>query len=97
MTRLPSNTMNTSAVSPSASLAPVALFVYNRTDNMMKTLDCLVHNTLAAETDLYVFSDGGKDDTSWRQVNEVRRKLREFREKVGKEGCLKSMTIVEMK
>ena len=76
-------------------LAPVALFVYNRADNMMKTLECLVKNTLAAETDLYVFSDGGKDTKSWRQVQDVRRKLHRFKSKVEAEGALKSMTIVE--
>lgn len=76
-------------------LAPVALFVYNRADNMMKTLECLVHNTLASDTALYVFSDGGKDEKSWRQVNEVRKKLHEFKSLVEKEGMLKSMTIVE--
>ena len=75
--------------------APVALFVYNRADNMMKTLECLVRNTLAPETDLYVFSDGGKDSKSWSQVNAVREKLHGFKAQVEREGSLRSMTIVE--
>ncbi len=75
--------------------APVALFVYNRADNMLKTLECLVLNTLAAETDLYVFSDGGKDSKSWKQVEKVRKELHRFKTLVEKEGSLKSMTIIE--
>lgn len=58
--------------------APVALFVYNRADNTRRTLEALSRNTLANETQVYVFSDGGKDDASWKQVNEVRKVLSEF-------------------
>lgn len=77
------------------TLAPVALFVYNRTDNMMKTLECLVRNTLASETELYVFSDGGKDQKSWQQVNQVRQKLHEFKQLADRKKTLKSITIIE--
>ncbi len=58
--------------------APVALFVYNRADNTRRTLEALSRNTLASETQVYVFSDGGKDDASWKQVNEVRKVVSEF-------------------
>lgn len=58
--------------------APVALFVYNRADNTRRTLEALSRNTLASETQVYVFSDGGKDDASWKQVNEVRKVVNEF-------------------
>ena len=51
---------------------PVAMFVYNRADNTRKTLEALRNNTEAPETDVYVFSDGGKDEESWKKVNEVR-------------------------
>ncbi len=75
--------------------APVLLFVYNRVDNMMRVLECLVQNTIARETDLYVFSDGGKDSKSWKQVNEVREKLDCFERQVEREGLLRSMTIIK--
>ncbi|MDE5739949.1 MAG: hypothetical protein K2H92_06515 [Bacteroidaceae bacterium] len=75
--------------------APVALFVYNRADNTQKTLLHLLANTLARDTDLYVFSDGGKDAQSWRQVNEVRTMLHQFKAQVEREGTLKSMTLIE--
>ena len=76
-------------------LAPVALFVYNRADNTQKTLQHLLANTLAKDTDLYVFSDGGKDPKSWQQVNEVRTMLHQFKEKVEQTHALKSMTLIE--
>ena len=58
--------------------APVALFVYNRADNTRRTLEALASNTLVSETEVYVFSDGGKDAKSWALVNEVRRVVRSF-------------------
>lgn len=76
--------------------SPVALFVYNRLDNMARTLDALLSNTLAPETHLYVFSDGGKDARSWRQVKAVRDYLHRFRaEEVEEKHRLEGMTIVE--
>lgn len=53
------------------------MFVYNRLDNIWKTLDCLCRNTLASATDLTVFSDGGKDRKSWHEVEKVRQFFRE--------------------
>lgn len=57
------------------NLSPIALFVYNRLDNTQKTVEYLKHNTLACNSILYVFSDGGKDEKSWEQVQEVRNYL----------------------
>ena len=75
--------------------APIALFVYNRPDNTRKTLTALLANTLAPQTDLYVFSDGGRDQESWAAVREVRTLLHEVQEEVVNTRSLKSMTIVE--
>ena len=72
-------------------MTPVALFVYNRPDNTRRTLQSLAANTLASQTDVYVFSDGGKDDASWRQVQEVRQVLREFQGSRGQ--WFKSFTV----
>lgn len=76
-------------------LAPVAMFVYNRADNARRTLQALMRNTLAPQTDLFVFCDGGKDEKSWKAVNALRRMLREMREDALKNGRLHSMTLVE--
>lgn len=75
--------------------APVAMFVYNRADNTQKTIEHLLRNTLAAETDLYVFSDGGKNEESWRMVNEVRAYLHKVKAEISQTHALRSMTIVE--
>jgi hypothetical protein len=42
---------------------PVAIFTYNRLDTLRQTVDCLLHNTLAPQTSIYVFSDGPKADS----------------------------------
>ena len=52
--------------------SPIALFVYNRLDNTQKTIEQLKKNTLASQSELYIFSDGGKDEKSWKQVRELR-------------------------
>jgi hypothetical protein len=58
------------------STFPVALFVYNRPDHTRRTLEHLAANTLASETDLYVFSDGPKDEASAQAVSDVRKVIR---------------------
>ncbi len=45
-------------------LAPVALFVYNRLDHARKTVEALLCNELARDTDLIVYGDGPKQDAS---------------------------------
>jgi GT2 family glycosyltransferase len=54
------------------NLAPIALFVYNRPDHMRRTLDYLQKNRLAAESQLFIFSDGPKTDADQTKVDEVR-------------------------
>ena len=75
--------------------SPVAMFVYNRADNTRRTLEALLQNKHAAETDVYVFSDGGKDERSWKKVNQVRSLLHETERQVAETHALKSLTIVE--
>lgn len=71
------------------------MFVYNRADNARRTLEALMRNTLAPQTDLYVFSDGGRDEKSWKAVNRLRRMLGEMREDALKSHRLRSVTLVE--
>lgn len=75
--------------------APVAMFVYNRADNTQKTIEHLLRNTLAKETELFVFSDGGKNEESWRMVNEVRSYLHKVKKEIEQTHALRSMTIIE--
>ena len=64
--------------------SPVAIFVYNRVGNTQQTVEALLRNTLAKETDVYVFSDGGKDEASWKKVKQVRAYLRKVKQEVDK-------------
>lgn len=54
------------------SLAPIALFVYNRPLHTWRTIEALKNNKLAGRSDLYIFSDGAKDKSSRSAVDEVR-------------------------
>ncbi|WP_316832346.1 sugar transferase [Pedobacter aquatilis] len=54
------------------NLAPIALFVYNRPQHTERTLKFLQQNELAAESRLYIFSDGAKTQQDEAKVAEVR-------------------------
>src|SRR5215471_2325117 len=68
--------------------APIALFSYRRYKHLQTTLEALLRNPEADETDLHVFSDGARDEASAAEVDEVRRVLRQL-------NGFKSITIVE--
>ncbi len=53
-------------------LAPLVLFVYNRLDTTKKTIENLKKNTLAKDTDLFIFSDAAKNDSGKEKVQNVR-------------------------
>ncbi|WP_165786935.1 glycosyltransferase [Aliarcobacter cryaerophilus] len=57
-------------------LAPIVLFTYNRPWHTQQTIEALQKNELAKESELFIFSDGGKDEESWKKVNEVREYLK---------------------
>lgn len=57
---------------------PVALFVYNRPKHTTATLDALAQNTLASETQLFVFSDGAKSNSEADAIEAVRKLVREL-------------------
>ncbi len=54
------------------SLAPIALFVYNRPDHTRRTISHLQKNLLSEDSRLFIFSDGAKTDADQAKVNEVR-------------------------
>ena len=70
------------------SLAPIALFTYNRPYHTRKTVEALQQNKLSSETDLIVFSDGPKAGTTGDAVQQVREFLKTI-------GHFKSVRIVE--
>ena len=54
------------------NLAPIALFVYNRPKHTERTLTFLKQNELAAESNLFIFSDGAKTTADEEKVEKVR-------------------------
>jgi hypothetical protein len=53
-------------------LAPICLFVYNRISEVKRTIEALENNFLAGESDLYIFSDEGRDKEDVQKVRKVR-------------------------
>ena len=54
------------------SLAPIILFVYNRPEHTIKTVEALKLNRFADESALYIYSDGNKNENDKYAVSEVR-------------------------
>lgn len=54
------------------SLAPIALFVYNRPWHTQQTIEALQKNEFADQSELFIFSDGAKNDIDCDLVKEVR-------------------------
>ncbi len=53
-------------------LAPIILFVYNRPEHTIQTIEALKRNNLATKSILYVFSDAAKKGKDRDKVSEVR-------------------------
>lgn len=54
------------------NLAPICLFVYNRLDETIATINSLNNCELSSISDLYIFSDGPKNSNDYIKVCEVR-------------------------
>lgn len=59
-------------------LAPVALFVYKRLHLTKQAVNALKQNHLSSKTDLYIFSDTGKNIKDEKKVSEVRRFIKKI-------------------
>ena len=55
-----------------AILAPVVLFVYNRPEHTLQTVEALLQNRVAEKTDVIIFADAAKsgDEENVRRVKE---------------------------
>lgn len=69
------------------NLAPIVLFTYNRVAHTKRTVDALLQNVYAGESDLIIYSDGAKRPEAEPTVNE----LREFLDTI---RGFKSVTVV---
>lgn len=70
------------------TVAPIALFVYNRPWHTLQTVEALQQNELATESDLFIFSDGAKTAETKPAVCEVRNYISGI-------AGFKSVTIIE--
>ena len=52
--------------------SPIALFVYSRPEHTRRTVESLLNNNLASESDLIVFSDAARTPQKREAVDEVR-------------------------
>ncbi|MDD2656654.1 MAG: glycosyltransferase [Patescibacteria group bacterium] len=55
------------------SFSPIVLFVYNRPEHTKKTIEALQKNKLAKDSELFIYSDGPKNEENIKKVNEVRK------------------------
>jgi len=57
-------------------LSPILLFTYNRPSHTLQTLNALQDNALCSQSELFIFSDGYKDETDKQNVEAVREIIR---------------------
>ncbi|MDR2174992.1 MAG: hypothetical protein LBO82_03535 [Synergistaceae bacterium] len=60
----------------SEALAPIAFFAYRRPEHTKRTLEALAANALASESDLFIFSDGPRNEQAKEGVRAVREYIR---------------------
>ncbi len=60
-------------------LAPIALFVYNRTEETRRTLESLMINELAKDSEIHIYSDGPKNISDNQKVESVRKLLKSIK------------------
>ena len=68
--------------------APILLFTYNRLSHTRRCVEALFNNSLASESELFIYSDAAKDETQQKAVEEVRQYIHTIR-------GFKSITITE--
>lgn len=74
-------------------LAPIILFVYNRPEHTLKTLKALKANNLASDSEIYVYCDGPKINSSSQDIINIQ----EVRRIVRKEKWCKKVHVIEHK
>jgi len=73
------------------NLAPIVLFVYNRPEHTLKTLESLFQNDLANDSILYIFADGPPANANLSESE----KIKKTREVLKKKNWCKEVIIIE--
>lgn len=71
-------------------LAPIVMFTFNRLEHTKKTIEALKNNNLAKESEMFIFSDGPRNEMEKLKVNEVRRYINNI-------DGFKNITVLESK
>lgn len=71
--------------------APVVVFVYKRIEQTKKVFEALKDNELAKESDIFIFSDGAKNEREKKQIDDVRSYIRSLESR----GWFHSVTVQE--
>lgn len=72
-------------------LAPIVVFVYNRADHALKTLNHLSGNYLADESDLFIYCDNAKNEKAQEAVDNVRAVVDDF----ARNSNFKNVTVIK--
>ncbi len=73
------------------SYAPIIIFVYNRADHFVQVYNALSACKEAKDSELFIFSDGAKNESGKDKVNEVRAAVDAIKDS----GDFKSVTVIE--
>lgn len=73
------------------SYAPIIIFVYNRADHFIQVYNALAACKEAKESELFIFSDGAKNEAGQENINEVRAAVAAIKDA----GDFKSVTVTE--
>lgn len=76
-----------------STLAPIVLFVYNRPQHTLQTLEALSDNVLADQSELYIYCDGPKESVNEEEL----KKIEEVRSIVKKKKWCGNVHIIERK
>ncbi len=71
--------------------SPIVLFVYNRPMHTQRTIQSLLSNDLAKDSDIYIYADGSKENAT----TEQRSQIQEVRNYIHSIKGFRSITIVE--
>jgi hypothetical protein len=80
--------MNITEKNNMKKFAPIVLFTYNRCDHTRKTLEALAVNEYASESEIFIYSDGPKNQDAIENVQSVRSLIKNVQ-------GFKSVTIIE--
>jgi GT2 family glycosyltransferase len=70
--------------------SPITLFLYNRPDHTKLTLDALANNTEACDSELFIYCDGLKPNSSENDQD----KVKEVRQIANEENRFKKVNVI---